>query len=77
MVLMEEDGGLSLIVRIGDTYPNQILDPIVRAYLYRWPGHPLNPGPDYTVRPNLRAPAVPQFQCMSPTPNLSVWPNLT
>lgn len=51
MVLTEEDGGLSLIMRVGDTYPNQILDPIVRAYLYRWPGHPLNPGPDYTVRP--------------------------
>ena len=49
MVLAEEDGGLSLMLRVGDTYPNQILDPIVRAYLYRWPGHPANSSPDYTV----------------------------
>ena len=49
MVLTEDDGGLCLMVRVGDTFPNQILDPIVRAYLYRWPGSAHNPGPDYTV----------------------------
>ena len=50
MVLTEDDGGLCLMARVGDTFPNQILDPIVRAYLYRWPGSVHNPGPDYTVR---------------------------
>lgn len=60
MVLTEEDGALSLIVRVGDTYPNQTLDTIVRVYLYRWPGHPLNKtadsrSKDYTVSPTTKA----------------------
>ena len=50
MVLTEDDGGLCLMIRVGDTFPNQTLEPVVRAYLYRWPGSPQNPGPDYTVR---------------------------
>lgn len=60
MVLTEEDGALSLILRVGDTYPNQTLDTIVRVYLYRWPGHPLNQAADsrskdYTVSPTTKA----------------------
>ena len=50
MVLTEDDGGLCLMLRVGDTFPNQTLEPVVRAYLYRWPGSVHNPGPDYTVR---------------------------
>ena len=50
MVLTEDDGGLCLMVRVGDTFPNQTLEPVVRAYLYRWPGSVHNPGPDYAVR---------------------------
>ena len=50
MVLTEDDGGLCLMMRVGDTFPNQTLDPVVRAYLYRWPGSVHNPGSDYTVR---------------------------
>ena len=49
MVLTEDDGGLCLMMRVGDTFPNQTLEPVVRAYLYRWPGSAQNPGPDYTV----------------------------
>lgn len=60
MVLTEEDGALSLILRVGDTYPNQTLDTIVRVYLYRWPGHQLNQAADsrskdYTVSPTTKA----------------------
>ncbi len=42
--------------RVGDTYPNQILDPIVRVYLYRWPDKPSSKERDYTVG---------QFSCNS------------
>lgn len=37
---------------MGDTYPNQILDPIVRVYLYRWPHKPSAKERDYTVHPH-------------------------
>lgn len=33
-------------------YPNQILDPVVRAYIYRWPDNPVASKNDYTVRPS-------------------------
>ncbi|KAK9916760.1 hypothetical protein WJX75_006642 [Coccomyxa subellipsoidea] len=37
IVLAPDDKGqLALIVRVGDTYPNQHLEVVVRMYLYRW-----------------------------------------
>lgn len=39
--------------RVGDTYPNQILDPIVRAYVYRWTDKPTAKQHDYKVTPLL------------------------
>lgn len=49
MVLTEYDGELTLMFRVGDTYPNQILDPVVRAYIYRWPDNPMASKSDYTI----------------------------
>jgi hypothetical protein len=36
--------------RVGDTYPNQILDPVVRAYIYRWPDDPAKAKEDYSIQ---------------------------
>jgi hypothetical protein len=30
-------------------YPNQILDPVVRAYIYRWPDNPAKAKQDYSA----------------------------
>lgn len=41
---------------MGDTYPNQILDPIVRAYVYRWPHEPTDDQEEFTVGSHLETP---------------------
>ena len=42
--------------RVGDTYPNQHLEVVVRAYVYRWrPGRK----PGTTGLPNVRRPMLP------------------
>ncbi|DBB04690.1 TPA: hypothetical protein ACH3X1_012745 [Trebouxia sp. C0004] len=39
LVVAKRNGKLSLMFRVGDTYPNQMLQVQVRAYFYRWKPH--------------------------------------
>ncbi|KAL3145303.1 hypothetical protein ABBQ38_001566 [Trebouxia sp. C0009 RCD-2024] len=39
LVVGKRNGKLSLMFRVGDTYPNQMLQVQVRAYFYRWKPH--------------------------------------
>jgi hypothetical protein len=47
----DDNGHLALLFRVGDTYPNQHLEVVVRAYVYRWrPGRK----PGTSGLPNVR-----------------------